>query len=238
MDALVAATSSDDAFAELHTDVLGRNIAQVSAGSRYNENPQNYALSVFGRSIRESNCDCDRSQEPSLLQTVFLQNDSYIYDLIDRGRGGWINQLASDLKLRQTRISNPGRGGGNNTARQITSLQTQLKKTKDLLKKAEKQKNERAIEQGKRRIADFRKRLEDLGVGGSKEGAPGIAQKAEPEQVEQAVRATYLRTLSREPKPQELEKAVAYIQSSEDHLNGVRDVLWALINTKEFIVNH
>lgn len=242
MDALVAATASDDAFAELHTDVLGRNIAQVSAGSRYNENPANYALSVFGRSIRESNCDCDRSQEPSLLQTVFLQNDSHIYDLIDRGRGGWINQLASDLKLRQTRVSNPGRAGrngGNSVARQITSIQTQLKRAKEQVKKLEKgDNNEKAITAAKRRIAYFRKRLEQLGVGGTKEAGNGIAQKVEPEQIEQAVRSTYLRTLSREPKPQELEKAVAYVQASEDHLNGVRDVLWALINTKEFIVNH
>ncbi|MBC8290931.1 MAG: DUF1549 domain-containing protein, partial [Planctomycetes bacterium] len=237
MDALVAATSSDDAFAELHADVLGRNIAQVSAGSRYNENPQNYALSVFGRSIRESNCDCDRSQEPSLLQTVFLQNDSYIYDLIDRGRGGWINQLASELKLRQTRVSNPNRGG-NNSARLISVLNGQIKRAKAELKKAEKADDERLVTQQKRRIAGIRKRLEDLGVGGSKEGTPGIAQKAEPEQIEQAVRSTYLRTLSREPKPQELEKAVAYVEASDDHLSGVRDVLWALINTKEFIVNH
>ena len=238
MDALVAATSSDDAFADLHTDVLGRNIAQFSAGSRYNENPQNYALSVFGRSIRESNCDCDRSQEPSLLQTVFLQNDSHIYDLIDRGRGGWINQLASDLKLKQARVSNPAKGGRNGVARQITSFQAQLKRTKDQLKKLEKQGNDQAIAQAKRRIASYRKRLEQLGVGGTREAGNGIAQKVEPEQLEKAVRSTYLRTLSREPNPQELEKAVTYVQASEDHLNGVRDVLWALMNTKEFIVNH
>jgi len=238
MDALVAATSSDDAFADLHTDVRGRNIAQVSAGSRYNENPQNYALSVFGRSIRESNCDCDRSQEPSLLQTVFLQNDSHIYDLIDRGRGGWINQLASDLKLKQARVSNPAKGGRNGVARQIASFQAQLKRTKDQLRKLEKQGNDQAIAQAKRRIASYRKRLEQLGVGGTKEAGNGIAQKVEPEQLEKAVRSTYLRTLSREPNPQELEKAVTYVQASEDHLNGVRDVLWALINTKEFIVNH
>ncbi|MDA0586409.1 MAG: DUF1549 domain-containing protein [Planctomycetota bacterium] len=240
MDALVAATSSDDAFAELHTDVLDRNIAQISAGSRYNENPQNYALSVFGRSIRESNCDCDRSQEPSLLQTVFLQNDSYIYDLIDRGKGGWINQVSSDLGLKQSRVSSPGRGaGGNTTARQIASLNAQIKRAKADLKKAEKDKDEKAAAQLKRRIEFGSKRLDALKGSGSKDDeGSGLAQKAEPEKIEKAIRSTYLRTLSRQPKVDELEKAVAYVNASEDQLNGVRDVLWALINTKEFIVNH
>jgi len=234
IDAIIAATSSDDEFERLHQDVLDRSIAQVSAGSRYNENPQNYALSVFGRSIRESNCDCDRSQEPSLLQTVFLQNDTQIYELIDRGRGGWINQVASDLDLRQTRIAQKR---GNSSARQIASLQTQLKRAKEQLKKAEKGKNEKVIAQAKRRVDGIRKALERLNPG-SAGGSGTLAQKADPEKLLEAVRETYLRTLSREPQKDELNKAVAYVESSEDQLNGVRDLLWALLNTKEFIVNH
>lgn len=234
MDALVAATSSDEAFAELHQDVDGRSIALVSAGSRYNENPANYALSVFGRSIRESNCDCDRSQEPSLLQTVFLQNDSQVYNLIDRGRGGWINQVASDLNLRQTRKAE---GRSNTTARQLASYKAQLAKGKAQMKKAAKDGNERLVEQLRRRIVGLKKRMDALSPG-SGDGEQGIAQQADPSQMEEAVRDTYLRTLSRQPKPDEFEKAVAYVQGSDDQLNGVRDLLWALINTKEFIVNH
>jgi hypothetical protein len=234
MDALIAATSSDDAFATLHSDVLDRNIAQVSAGSRYNENPANYALSLFGRSIRESNCDCDRSQEPSLLQTVFLQNDAEIYNLMDRGRGGWINQVASDLGLRQTRVA---QGRGNTSARQIASYQAQLKRTKAEIKKAQKAKNERLVAQHQRRLAGIRKRLEALGVGGTP-GAIGISQTADADKLPDVIRGTYLRTLSREPKTDELERSLAYVQASDDQLNGIRDVLWALINTKEFIVNH
>jgi hypothetical protein len=234
MDALIAATSSDDAFATLHSDVLDRNIAEVSAGSRYNENPNNYALSVFGRSIRESNCDCDRSQEPSLLQTVFLQNDSEIYNLMDRGKGGWINQVASDLGLRQTRVAS---SRGNSTARQISGLQAQIKRAKAAIKKAQKAKNEKLVAQNERRLAGIRKGLKALGVGSKTETA-GISQTADAEKLPDVIRGTYLRTLSREPKTEELERSLAYVQASDDQLNGIRDVLWALINTKEFIVNH
>jgi hypothetical protein len=234
MDALIAATSSDDEFATLHQDVLDRNIAEVSAGARYNENANNYALSVFGRSIRESNCDCDRSQEPSLLQTVFLQNDSEIYNLMDRGRGGWINQVASDLDLKQTRVA---QNRGNSSARQIASLQTQIKRAKELLKKMQKSENEKGIAQAQRRLDSIRKQLEKVRPQSSSDSA-GLAQKANPEKLREAVRETYLRTLSREPKKDEFDKALAYVESSDDQLNGVRDLLWALLNTKEFIVNH
>ncbi|MGZ0171137.1 MAG: DUF1549 and DUF1553 domain-containing protein [Planctomycetales bacterium] len=234
MDALIAATSSDDEFAKVHQDVLDRNISEVAAGSKYNENANNYALSVFGRSIRESNCDCDRSQEPSLLQTVFLQNDAEIYNLMDRGKGGWINQVASELDLRQTRVA---QGRGNSAARQMASLRAQIKRAKDAITKAQKGGNENVIAKSQRRLAGIRKQLEKISptIDG---GSPGIAQKADPEKLQEAVRETYFRTLSREPKKDELDKALAYVESSEDQLNGVRDLLWALLNTKEFIVNH
>ena len=234
MDALIAATSSDDEFAKVHQDVLDRNIAEVSAGARYNENAQNYALSVFGRSIRESNCDCDRSQEPSLLQTVFLQNDSEIYSLMDRGRGGWLNQVASELDLRQTKVA---QSRGNSAVRQIASLQTQLKRAKDALKKAQKTGGEKTVAQSQRRVDALRQQLEKISPKSTGDSS-SLVQKADPEKLQEAVRETYLRTLSREPKQDELDKALAYVESSEDHLNGVRDLLWALLNTKEFIVNH
>ena len=56
--------------------------------------------------------------------------------------------------------------------------------------------------------------------------------------MESIVRQAYLRTVSRYPADDELKKSVAYIAQAEDPVDGVRDVLWALLNTKEFIVNH
>ena len=49
---------------------------------------------------------------------------------------------------------------------------------------------------------------------------------------------TYLRTLSRIPTEDEVERCMTYINESSDEARGVKDLLWALINTKEFIVNH
>ncbi|MFP6766139.1 MAG: hypothetical protein VB858_21075, partial [Planctomycetaceae bacterium] len=83
----------------------------------------------------------------------------------------------------------------------------------------------------------LKKRIADLAGSKNSEGAE-LTQKADPEKLQQVVRETYLRTLSREPVETEIQKALAYIQASDNQLHGVRDVLWALLNTKEFIVNH
>ena len=51
------------------------------------------------------------------------------------------------------------------------------------------------------------------------------------------VREAYLRTLARLPKEDELKVARDHLASSADPIGGLRDVLWALLNTKEFIVS-
>ena len=233
LDAIVAATSADDAFAAMHSQLDGRHIAISSAGTRYNENAQNYALSVFGRSIRESNCDCDRSAEPSLLQTVFLQNDGYMYSQIDRGRGGWIHQVATELGLKQTRSAPRN---GSTTQRQIQNYQRQLAAIRKQFKQAKKAEDETEIKRAQRRMASIEQRLKALKKPTGETAA--VRQQTDREKLPEVVRSTYLRTLSREPNEAELKRSLDHIQSSTDQLDGIRDVLWVLLNTKEFIVNH
>jgi len=47
-----------------------------------------------------------------------------------------------------------------------------------------------------------------------------------------------LRTLNREPRPQELARSLEHMKKSATPLEGITDVLWALLNTQEFITNH
>ena len=127
-----------------------------------------YALMVFGRSTRESNCDCDRSMEPSLLQTVFLRNDREMLTQIDR-KGGWVDQLAA--------------------------------------------------------------RHGDAGKG---KAAAAIS----PDDISAIVREAYLRTLCRPPLEAEATRAAAHFAEVGGAREATRDLLWALLNTKEFLVNH
>jgi hypothetical protein len=55
---------------------------------------------------------------------------------------------------------------------------------------------------------------------------------------EEIVRQAYLRTLSRLPADQELDRGVAHLSLCESTIEGARELIWALLNTQEFITNH
>jgi hypothetical protein len=55
---------------------------------------------------------------------------------------------------------------------------------------------------------------------------------------EQAIGELYLAALSRSPTPEELGKTSVYVSSSPNRQQALEDVLWSLLNTKEFMFNH
>ena len=118
-----------------------------------------YALSLFGKPRREQVCDCERSNEPSLLQTVYLRNDAQTLSLIDR-KDGWLAEL----------------------------------------------------------------------------------RKQSPEEIrsqsEELVQDAWLRTFGRLPTQDEEAIGKKHRNSAKDEITGLRDLLWALLNSKEFILNH
>ena len=62
----------------------GRAIAVAGASAGSGQRQRHAATTASpckssAAAIRESNCDCDRSMEASLLQTVYLQNDSAVH---------------------------------------------------------------------------------------------------------------------------------------------------------------
>ena len=158
-DSIQIATASDAKVARMHKSNEGRAIA-VPTGPRSEQRNRSpfYAMRVFGRSTRESNCDCDRSFDPSLMQSIYAQNDRDIWMALD-SREGWILQLQQSRQLRQSSL-------------------------KHIVKNA------------------------------------------------------YLRTLSRYPDESESQTALSHINRADDIEAGIRDLMWALLNTKEFVVNH
>jgi hypothetical protein len=160
IDAIAMATADSDKLNKLQTLMDGRAIGPngVSAIAGRRGGPA-YAAKVFGVSTRDTNCDCNRSNEPNLLQAVFLQNDTETLSAIERG--GWLAEAVRTLR----------------------------------------------------------------GQGGSQEA------------VDSVIRDAYLRTLSRPPSGDDLALARSYL-ADVDPSKGLRDLMWALLNTKEFITNH
>jgi hypothetical protein len=107
---------------------------------------------IFGRPERTLTCECERSQEPALPQTLFLMSDPALLARIERGR------LQA---LLEQKLSDPAM-------------------------------------------------IEEL----------------------------FLATLSRLPDPTEQRAAQEHVEKAANRKKGYVDIVWALLNTREFLLNH
>jgi hypothetical protein len=159
-DALKQATAADAELERVRTDRSRRAIGHLA--SRMSGT---YAMDIFGKPERKTNCDCERSGEPSLLQAVFLQNDPLVHVRLDES--GWLRE---------------------------------------------------ALQGG--------------------DVAAGAGDSAEVPDLDRLIRAAYLRTVSRPPAAAERARARRHLDEAESLARGLRELLWALLNTKEFVLNH
>lgn len=151
-DGLKQAVAASDQLDEVQTDLTRRAIGHLSmrlAGT--------YAMHVFGKPERAVNCDCERVNDPTLLQSIFLQNDPLVEQRL--AGSGWIDEIAEKEKAGE-------------------SLDRSL-----------------------------------------------------------LVRTAWLRTVGRPPDRQEVERAEKHLSQCSTISEGIGDLLWALLNTKEFILN-
>jgi hypothetical protein len=164
--------------------------------------------------------------EPSLLQTVFLQNDAEMLSMIDR-QSGWVAEVTGS---RTTQRNDSGEFA---TRRQV--LQRALDRAEEQLNRAQTDKKEKAVDKAARLVASLETKLAALGTEtvGQEAVGSGIDERTQ----ESLIRAAYLRTLTREPEEDELNRARSAFASSSPR-EAIRDLMWALLNTKEFVLNH
>jgi hypothetical protein len=233
LDALKQATLNDERSLAMVTEVEDRAIARISTRNN------SYALGVFGSSTRESNCDCDRSMEASLLQTIYLRNDRETQTLL-QDRNSWVAQVMEEISPQSRQNS---RNSDDSGSRRLAALTKQHQSGSERLEAMKKRKPDNPkIKQGEKQLADLEKQIaaerKRLGLDKPKAEEPKqIAQKPKYDAGDIIQRA-YLRTLTRYPSEEELDSASEFLESSEDLRSGLEGLLWALLNTKEFIVNH
>jgi hypothetical protein len=75
-----------------------------------------------------------------------------------------------------------------------------------------------------KKIADAKGRIEE-----------GIKAKRTSNEL---IEELYLVTLCRSPRPEEVSKANGWIASAKDQREGLQDLLWTLLNSREFLFNH
>ena len=226
-DMLIHATGNDELLASARHQLGNRAIAgQIPLNARRNQGKSinsNFILQIFGASPRENSCDCDRASDPSLLQTVFLKNDRDIHTLIDRDNG-WLAQLVAEH-------------GPSAEAREISaSIERRERQLRSLRqRKRQQDQTEKQLKQIGLRITQIEKQIRELRVELNR-----LRQhnQVDVETFGQAIRQAYLRTLSREPEPEELARCLEYIENDAGPVNAMRGILWSLLNTREFITNH
>ena len=149
-DAMKQATAKSDQLENVRTNLKRRGTGHLSmrmAGT--------HAMKVFGKPARAINCDCERVNKPTLLQSIFLQNDPLVRMRLESS--GWITEV-----------------GDSNNKNDDTEL----------------------------------------------------------------IKEAWLRSVNRLPSQTEISRAKEHLASASSTEDGLTDLLWALMNTKEFILNH
>ncbi|MCA8990382.1 MAG: DUF1549 domain-containing protein [Planctomycetaceae bacterium] len=217
-DALTMATLNDQKAAEYISVTTGRAIRDTSPPRNNASNGRNYALAVFGRSIRESACDCDRSMEASLLQTLYTRNDRDV-EVMLTDRNGWLTQIFRNQKAQDEQAE-----------RLLAQAEAQVERFEKTVEVAKKKGNEAQIAKAESALAAARDKVKEL--------TPSSESVSKDFSADEVISQAYLRTLSRLPSADERTAASEYLASAAQPADGVKDLVWALINTKEFMLNH
>ena len=177
IDAILRATARDDIAATYLVKTDQRKIGQHPRS--YQARGIDYSLLIFGKPRRTTSCDCERQDQPTLLQSLYVRNDSEMIGWLERS-DGWLMAVAKDLG-------------------QTLSSDVKVEQQSD-------------------------------------EGdEPVFADKMRTTEL---VREVYLRTLSREPTTEESQTSLDHIEETKNTVEGLRDIMWALLNTQEFLTNH
>ena len=240
-DAINQATASDSRLVDLTTTPANRTIGP-DAMTRKNRNVTSmaYALNVFGKPERAENCDCERSNDPTLLQAIFTRNDPALNSMIegrDRKNPGWIAELDKMYNGKSVGKSN------SKNSRRLKQLYQQRRKLVENTPNKPKSDKQKALDRYAAASKDHHKQLQKLNSSIRKLNDSHRSQSAKtesltPEAIDQLINETFLRTLSRYPSPLERANAQADVNNAKNKVNGIKDLLWALLNTKEFLVNH
>lgn len=146
LDAISAASGANEKFAGFPTGTRAIDLPDEAVGS--------YFLDVFGRSHRDTPCECERSYAPNLAQVLHLMNSPELQNKLADGRG--------------------------------------------LI-------------------------------------AQGVAAKKTDQEL---IETMYLASVSRLPQADELKDAATYVAGAKNRQAALTDMLWVLLNSKEFLFNH
>ena len=88
IDGITQATLGSERIGKFRDEIDTRAIGPVANAGKGGKGSSNYSLNIFGKPVRETNCDCERTTDPTLLQTLFTRNDPEVLSALEQARGG------------------------------------------------------------------------------------------------------------------------------------------------------
>ena len=232
-DAIAMATASTARAEKFPTEYSERSIGPNATSGYGKGGGDNYALGIFGKPVRETNCDCERTSDPTLLQTIYTRNDPGMLGKLEgTNRSGWMDEVRNQF----------GAPGERSPAAIRERLAQMNQKMTAMLKEPEKPAKGDA-EAGARyeeQMRQYENRVTEVNVRrGEMEKMLADAEKPQRKlDVDTAISEVFLRTVSRPASADEFTQAKADITAAKTPVEGIRDLLWAMLNTREFMVNH
>ncbi len=238
-DAIAQATGAPAVAEEMVTNMDMRSIGgSGTPGYGKQRGGSTYALSIFGKPVRETTCDCERTNDPTLLQTLYVRNDQDIWARLGSSKGGWIAELERAEGKSPTNDAKRVRA-----EKRLAALNKQEKQIKKRIPEkpetdasdVEKKRYNNALNANRKTLSRFkaeRKKLMSI-IGDRKDSEQSVKANAD-----ELIEEVFLRTVSRRPAAEELLAAKEDLAKAESVSAGVKELLWAMLNTKEFMVNH
>jgi hypothetical protein len=231
-------------------------------------------LSLFGKPARTTDCDCERSNVPTLRQTLFTRNDPTFLNRIE-GLGTSTNRRRSPF-VQQGMVPQQNKEQGLNSwikglraatgssvpgnvgevwydVKHIKQAIRVIKKRQAFLLRTKPEEPEGPEDTAGTMMRSYQKKLEAWQKQWDKaqemrQLQEGLWAKFKPAVLPRTkdglpdsdalIHEAFLRTLSRFPTEQEMKTAKSDVAVARDLATGIRDLLWALLNTREFMVNH
>ncbi len=235
-DAIAMATASTERAEKFATDITDRTIGPNAISGTVGKGGgggDSYAMTIFGKPAREVNCDCERTTDPTLLQTIYTRNDPNLLTKVEgSNRSGWMDEVRNQFTPVQDRSPEAIRGKIAKMDAKFAEVVKEPKKPEPGNAKADAGYQEQ-MRQYESRVAEVKVQRAEL--------TKQLAEAEKPRRkldLDTAIGEIFLRTVSRPATADEVAQAKTDIAAAKTPVDGIRDLLWAMLNTREFMVNH
>ena len=193
---------------------------------------------MFGRPDSSSSCECERSSDASLAQSLHLLNSKDIQGKLASGSGRAAKlageKMPADEALAKAKPEHAA------ADKALVAVNAEVDKAKAAANTDDLKKKLAELIEKKQKPAQAKAETAKEALAKAQADAAGAE--------EERIRSLFLSAFSREPSGSEVVLARAHLErvikdkdgneKSADRKGSYEDIIWALFNTKEFLFNH